>query len=123
MTLAQLAIILSAAGVLMTGFLAVIFLRDPIAGLAQTTHRAEKLPDVMTDRYVAFAFLALGATIYGDFKVIAWLFAAFSFMGFADAWIYARGGFPIVKHVGAGVAALIVVIVALMALKTGGGGS
>ena len=120
MTLAQVAIALSGVGVLVTGFLALVFLRDPVKGMQQTTHRAEKLPEVMTDRYIAFTILALAATIYGDLNVIAVLFATFAFMGFADAWIYARRGFPIAKHVGAGVAALLVVVVALMA-KAGEG--
>ena len=95
MTLAGLAIALSGVGILVTGALAFAFLRDPVAGLEQTTHRAEKLPEVMTDRYIAFTILALGATVYGDLKVIALLFASFAFMGFADAWIYARGSFPL----------------------------
>ncbi len=116
MELGQVAIWLSGAGVLVTGVLAVLFLRDPVRGMAATTHRAEKLPEVMTDRYIAFTILALGATLYGDLNVIAVLFAAFAFMGFADAWIYARGGYPYAKHVGAGVAASVVVVVALLAL-------
>lgn len=116
MTLAQAAIWLSGGGVLVTGVLALMFLRDPVSGMAATTHRAEKLPEVMTDRYIAFTILAVGATLYGDLKVIAVLFLSFSFMGFADAYIYARGGFPFAKHVGAGVAALLVAAVALVAL-------
>ena len=117
MTLAGLAIALSGVGILVTGALALAFLRDPVAGLEQTTHRAEKLPEVMTDRYIAFTILALGATVYGDLKVIALLFASFAFMGFADAWIYARGQFPFAKHLLAGVAATVVVVVALLALQ------
>lgn len=119
MTLAAVAIALSGVGIVVTGALAFLFLRDPVAGMAQTTHRLEKLPEVMADRYIALAMLALGATLYGDLKVIAALFTSFAFMGFADAWIYARGGFPIAKHVGAGIAALIVVVVALLALRQG----
>ncbi|SLN33970.1 hypothetical protein PEL8287_01656 [Roseovarius litorisediminis] len=116
MTLAGAAIALSGAGILVTGFLALMFLRDPIAGLAHTTHRAEHLPEVMTDRYIAFTILTIGATLYGDMKVIAALFATFAFMGFADAWIYARGGHPIAKHIGAGIAASVVTVVALLAI-------
>lgn len=116
MTLMQVAIALSGAGVLVTGFLAVLFLRDPARGLKQTTHRAEKLPQVMTDRYIAFTMLAVGATFYGDMAVIAVLFTSFAFMGFADAYIYAKSGHPFKKHIGAGIAASLVVIVALAAL-------
>ena len=120
MFLDQAAIVLSGMGVLVTGVLALLFLRDPVGGMAATTHRPEKLPEVMTDRYVAFTILAIGATLYGDLNVIAVLFAAFAFMGFADAWIYARGGFPYGKHFAAGVAASIVAIVALLAKVSGG---
>ena len=92
MSLVTLALVLSAAGVLVTAALVGVFLYDTETGLRQTTHRAEDLPKVMTDRYIAMAALALGATLYGDLNVIAFLFAAFAFMGFADALIYARGG-------------------------------
>ncbi len=116
MTLTQFAIILSGLGVLVTALLSLIFLRDPQAGLVQTTHRAEKLPQVMTDRYIAMTILAVGATLYKDMAVIAVLFASFAFMAFADAWIYARSGHTCKKHLGAGFAASLVVIVALAAL-------
>ena len=122
MSLATLAIALSGAGILVTGLLAVVFLRDPVAGMAQTTHQHDKLPQVMTDRYIAFTGLALFATLYGDLKVIAALFAAFAFMGFADAYIYHRGGYPTAKHMVAGCAASLVTIVALWALYAEGGG-
>lgn len=121
MSFGVLAIALSGAGILVTGLLAVVFLRDPVSGLAQTTHRLEQLPQVMTDRYIAFAGLALFATLYGDLKVIAALFAAFAFMGFADAFIYHRAGHPTAKHMAAGAAATLVVLVALFALRTEGG--
>lgn len=122
MTLATLAIILSGAGILVTGLLAVVFLRDPVTGMAQVTHRAEQLPEVMTDRYIAFTGLTIFATLYGDMKVIAAWFAALGFMAFADAFIYQRAGFPIAKHMAAGVAAALVMIVALLALRAEGGG-
>ncbi|MEO1140052.1 MAG: hypothetical protein AAFW87_11415 [Pseudomonadota bacterium] len=118
MTLVQVTLALSGLGVLVTAVLSVLFLRDPIGGLATTTHRAEKLPEVMTDRYIAFTFLAIGATLYQDLNVIAVLFGAFAFMGFADAYIYARGGHPYKKHLAAGVAASVVVVVACMAMST-----
>jgi hypothetical protein len=122
MTLSQVTIAFSGIGVLVTGALALLYLRDPVAGMAATTHRPEKLPEVMADRYLAFAALAIGATLYGDLKVIAGLFAAFSFMGFADARIYARGGHSCVKHLLAGGAALVVVVLAVLALTAEGEG-
>lgn len=120
MTLADTAVALSGVGILVTGVLALLFLRDPVAGMAQTTHRLEKLPEVMADRYVALCMLTIGATFYGDLNVIAFLFASFALMGFADAWIYARGGFPFAKHLAAGVLATVVVAIALMASGQGG---
>ncbi len=119
MTPTSLAIALSGAGVLVTGALAALFLRDPVAGMAQTTHRLEKLPEVMADRYVGMLILALGATLYGDLKVIAVLFAVFAYTGFHDAWIYARGGFAIAKHVTAGFAGALVSVMAIVAMGQG----
>jgi hypothetical protein len=104
MTLSTLALILSWLGVTITLALAISFLVSPAFGMAQAQHRLERLPWVMTDRYVAFVALALGATLYGDLKVTAYLFAVFAFMGFA----YARSGHPNWKHIAAGVAATIV---------------
>jgi len=123
MTLAGLAILLSGVGIVVTGALAVLFVRDPVAGMAQTTHRSESLPQVMTDRYIAFTALAAGATFYGDLRVIAFLFAVFAYMGFADAWIYVRQGHPAARHIGAGIAALLVAGVAALALCHSAGGA
>ncbi|NCQ24228.1 MAG: hypothetical protein COW54_01990 [Rhodobacteraceae bacterium CG17_big_fil_post_rev_8_21_14_2_50_63_15] len=116
MVLSGLVTVLSGAGVLVTGLLSVLFLRDPVAGMAATAHRLERLPQVMANRYGAMFALALAATLYGDLKVIALLFATFAYMGFSDAWIYGRAGSGIAKHVGAGSAALIVVLVAVLAM-------
>ena len=71
----------------------------------------------MTGRYAAFALLTLGATLYRDLKVIAGLFAVFAVLGFADAWIYGSDAYPYAKHLAAGVAASIVVMIALLALR------
>jgi hypothetical protein len=120
MTLPTLAIILSWLGVAITLALAVSFLVSPAFGMAQAQHRLERLPRVMTDRYVAFVALALGATLYGDLAVTAYLFAVFAFMGFADAVIYARSGHPNWKHIAAGVAATIVSGVIFAAYHTTG---
>ena len=121
-SLHTLALVLSGAGVVVPGALGVMFLRDPAKGMAFATHRLENLPQVMADRYVALVALGLGATCYGDMKVIAFLFAVFAFLGFADAVIYARAGTPFSKHLMAGVAATVVVVVALAAnFQTGAG--
>ena len=118
--LPTLAVLLSGGGILVTGLLATAFLRDPIRGMAQTTHRAESLPRVMADRYVAFTALAAGATLYRDLAVIAFLFAVFAFMSYADTAIYARDGHPYVKHLIAGLAATAVTGVALAAILKSG---
>ena len=119
MTLRGVTIALSGAGALVTGVLAALFLRDTVSGMAATAHRAEQLPRVMANRYVAMLILAIGATVHGEPEVIAVLFAAFSYMAFDDAWIYRQVGQPVVKHIGAGVAALIVVVVAILAMGQG----
>ncbi|MDO6480232.1 hypothetical protein Q8W37_17010 [Shimia thalassica] len=98
----------------MTGFLAISFWRNPEAGMAAATHRPEKLPLVMIDRYIAFTFLAVAAALYGDPLVITVLFVAFAFMGLADGVIYARAGHPHIKHTAAGLASLCVAGVALL---------
>ncbi|MGR3635173.1 MAG: hypothetical protein ACU0BK_04525 [Shimia sp.] len=112
MSLGLLTILLCLGGAIVTGILAVTFWRDPVAGMKSATHRHEQLPQVMTDRYFAFTFLALAAAWHGDACVIAVLFVAFSFMGFADGVIYARAGHPHIKHTAAGVAAALVAAVA-----------
>jgi hypothetical protein len=117
--LPQIATVLASVGVLVTAGLAFVFLRDPVRGMVLTDHHAANLPQVMTDRYVALFALALGAVIYGDMAVIAFLFAVFSFLGFADAAIYARAKRPISKHMAAGVASLIVSAAACLALSSG----
>ncbi len=118
--LGSLAILLCLIGAGATGLLAVMFARNPQAALDQTTHRLDQLPQVMADRYVAMTLLALGAAVYGDPRVIAYLFATFSLMGFVDAIIYARAGHAITKHFAAGAAALVVTLVALLAPPVGG---
>jgi hypothetical protein len=115
-SLSTLALAGSALGVAVTATLAAVFIHDPIKGMAQTTHHPDQLPQVMTGRYVALTLLALGATIYGNMHVIAFLFAVFAFLGFADATIYARAGRPVLKHLVAGFTALAVTAIAVAAI-------
>ncbi len=105
----------SALGVAVTATLAAVFIRDPIKGMAHTTHHSDQLPQVMTGRYIALTLLALGATLYANMAVIAFLFAVFAFLGFADATIYSRAGRPALKHFVAGFTALAVMALALAA--------
>lgn len=117
---ASTATALAWVGVAVTGGIAAMCVRDPVAGLAVLTHRLEQLPLVMTDRYVALFGFSLFAALYGDMTVlIAWsLFLAF--LALADAAIYARLGKPYMKHLSSGVAALVASVVFVAALKTNG---
>jgi len=115
MPVATLVIILSACGILVTGLLAVLVLRDPIKGLSQVTHRMDDLPKIMAGRYSGFFLLAVGATLYGDLKVICFLFAVFAFVSFFDTWVYAQGGHAYGKHLQAGIASTLVTAIAFYA--------
>ncbi len=120
MDLATFTLILSGLGAVLTGFFGFAFLLNPEKGMAIVTHRAEQLPNVMTDRYFALSALAVGATLYGDLTVISFLFAVFAFLGFADAFIYLKRGFPYVTHLAAGIAATLVALIACYAHSTTG---
>ncbi len=120
MTFTLLTTICGGITVLILAALAWAFWSDPDRGLEQTTHRLEKLPSVMADRYTAFAFLALVFTIYGDLNVLIALFAVCAFMGFADGLIYARAGYPHMKHTISGVLSSVALAVAIVARLTEG---
>ncbi len=115
MTFTLLTTICGGITVLILALLAYAFCTDPDRGMEQTTHRLEKLPLVMADRYTAFAVLALFFTIYGDLNVLMVFFAVCAFMGFVDGLIYARAGHRHWKHTISGflsVFALVIVVAA-----------
>ena len=120
MSLSLLTTICGGVTVLILALLAWAFWTDPDKGLEQTTHRLEKLPLVMADRYTAFAVLALVFTIYGDLNVLIALFAVCAFMGFADGLIYARAGHPHIKHTTSGVLSTVALAIATAARVTEG---
>ena len=120
MTLSLLTTICGGVTLLILALLAWAFWTDPAKGLEQTTHRLEKLPTVMADRYTAFAVLALVFTIYGDLNVLIALFAVCAFMGFADGLIYARAGHPHMKHTISGVLSSVALAIATAARVTEG---
>ncbi|MFV1877369.1 hypothetical protein [Nioella sp.] len=120
MSLTLLTTICGGVTVLILALLAWAFWTDPAKGLEQTTHRLEKLPLVMADRYTAFAVLALVFTIYGDLNVLIALFAVCAFMGFADGLIYARAGHPHMKHTISGVLSSVALAIATAARVTEG---
>ena len=104
--------------VLILGYMAFLFLRDPTDGMRQTTHRVEMLPRVMADRYTAFAILAVVLTIYGDLRLMATLFAVCAFMGFADGLIYKRANLPHMKHTASGILSAGALVITLIALAS-----
>jgi hypothetical protein len=119
MSLSLLATICGFVTLGVLGTMAASFWRNPVQGLALTTHRAEMLPQVMADRYAAFAMLAIAVLLLGDLRFLAVLFALCAFMGFADGWIYARAGHPHLKHTFSGVLSVVALGVTLAALIAG----
>ena len=113
-------ITLAAIGALIPAYLAAVFALAPAErALAQATHRLERLPTVMADRYATFALFAAAAALSGDMTVIGVTFAILAVPGLADTLIYARAGHSYVKHLAAGLGALIVSALALSAASTG----
>lgn len=108
--------ILAFGGVLSTGYLAVIFWRNPEDGMAKVHHRGEALPTIMTGRYLSYFLLAVGAFWSGDPAIIAVLFAVFAFVSAFDTWVYLSRGQTYMPHALAGVGSLIVMGAALLAL-------
>lgn len=53
-------LVLLGVGAVLTGLLAYAFWRDPVKGMADATHRPEKLPLVMVDRYIAVTIFQIG---------------------------------------------------------------
>ncbi|NKB28092.1 MAG: hypothetical protein GKR99_11275 [Rhodobacteraceae bacterium] len=105
--------------ILILGYMAFLFWRDPEDGLAQTTHRVELLPRVMADRYTAFAILAVVLTLYGNLWLMAALFGVCAFMGFADGLIYKRAGVAHMKHTASGILSAGALGVTLIAIALG----
>lgn len=111
-----LALICGGITALLLAYMAVLFWRDPEHGMRQTTHKLERLPEVMADRYTAFAFLALVFTLLADLRALAVLMVACAFMGLADGWIYSRRGLPHWKHTVSGILSLIALGVTILAI-------
>jgi len=102
----RLSVGLAGAGGVSLAVLGLVFLRDPACALRLSGHRAEALPQVMANRYLALGVLAVLAMLHGDAGVIAALFAVLGLMGLHDASIYARAGHGWGRHAVAGSAAL-----------------
>ena len=123
MILSALVTVFLLIAVALVGYMAYLFWTNPERGLAETTHRIEKLPYVLADRYTAFAVLGAGMLVFGDFPIITVYFLAGTIMGLADGMIYARAGHPHLKHTASGILsalAMIVTAVAWAMTPTGG---
>ncbi|WP_022705415.1 hypothetical protein [Pseudorhodobacter ferrugineus] len=107
-------------GAAITDAIALICLPNPARGLVVMTHHMEQLPQVMLDRYIAFFGFSLFVALYGDLTVLAAWAAVLAFMACADTVIYARIGKPFARHLSAGIAALVVLAVALIAMISNG---
>lgn len=95
--------------------LAWAFYQSPEKGYRATTHREEQLPQVMIDRYVAFAVIGLGLIFWGNTPMVAIFFLAGAIMGLGDMVIYARAGHSYSKHATAGGLSLVAMIITLVA--------
>lgn len=119
MSLEVIVLVLAGLGCTWTAVLALAFLFNPAQGLQMTDHHENQLPRVMSGRYIFLVLLAIAALVYRDFVVIAFLYTGFAFLGFADAFIYARVRKPVGKHLAAGVTATIIAVLSIAALLTG----
>ena len=105
-------------GVVLVGYMAWLFWTDPERGLRETTHRREKLPFVLADRYTAFAVLGLGMILFGDYPIITVYFLSGAIMGLSDGAIYARAGLPHIKHTASGALSVLAMAISALAWAT-----
>jgi hypothetical protein len=113
-------ITLAGIGALIPAYIAAVFALAPAdVALAQATHRRDELPRVMVNRYATFALFGGAAALSGDMMIISATFAILSVPGLGDTLIYARRGHSYVKHLAAGLGALLVSALALFAAPTG----
>lgn len=110
---ANTAIYLAMIGGAVPLILGLIFAVSPDKGFAATKHREEQLPRIMVGRYFFMAFIAFVVALNGDLKLIAAVFVGLAGVAFFDALTYLRAGTPIMPHLLAGLAALLVPAVAI----------
>lgn len=122
MILSTLVTVFLVIGIVLVGYMAFLFWTDPAKGLAETTHRLEKLPSVMADRYTSFAVLGVGMLFFGNYAIITVYFLSGAIMGLCDGAIYARAGHPHIKHTASGVLSVIAMILSAAAWATQAGG-
>ncbi len=93
---ATILVILITAGI--TGYLALISLRDPVRAMATFTHRPELLPQIMAGRYLALFLLALGVLVLAQPEATACYLAVCAVLGLYDGWVYWSRGLPHARH-------------------------
>jgi hypothetical protein len=111
--IATLALSLAALCMILTAFFGVMFALNPERGMALASHWPEKLPLVMSDRYIGTAFLLLGVLLFGNYGLLSWFLAVVGAAGLGDVYIYARAGRPVAPHL---IASLLYGSAALLAL-------
>ncbi len=117
MTLSQGIFLITGLGVLAINLLIVlVMLRDPVKGLETFTHRPEQLPNVMTGRYAMFVVLTILAILSGDPWVLLGLLIGYFVAAMTDTYIYARAGHPYSKHLQAGIACAIGIVLCAVAI-------
>ena len=116
----QFTYIALAITVIITGYYAVIFIRDPETAMVRATHRPELLPNVMTGRYIVMFLFAFGVLLLDNAKFSAFFFAVCAFMGLYDGWIYRSRNLPHFKHTITGLLALGALGISILALVTSG---
>ncbi|WP_299350054.1 hypothetical protein [uncultured Shimia sp.] len=113
-------VLLLGVGALMVFALAYAFYSDPEQGMAQATHRPEKLPLVMIDRYIAVGVIQIGLIFFGSLEMVAVFCVAGAIMGLGDGLIYAKAKLPHMKHTSSGLLAVLGLVVTLFYLNAGG---
>jgi len=114
------AITCAVIGAMVAAYLAAVFAFAPAeVAYAQATHRADQMPMVMAGRYVTFGLFAAAAAASRDPRIIAATFAILAVPALWDTLLYAGIGESFVKHLAAGLAALIVSALGLAAHRHG----
>jgi len=110
---ASLAIYMAYAGAAFVAVLAALFIFAPQKAFEATKHRPEEMALVMAGRYIFMAFILIVVTLQGDLKLLAAVFFGLAGLAFIDAAIYGLRGKTVAPHIGAGLASLVVPLVAL----------
>jgi hypothetical protein len=111
--------VLLALGTALVLTFAYAFYSDEEKAFALSTHRREKLPLVMVDRYIAMAVIQLGLILFGSLEMVAVFCVAGAVMGLGDGLIYARAGHTHIKHTASGLFAVFGFLLTLYFINSG----